>query len=429
MAEKIELQNRLREIPYNYTSFADKDIVTRLLGKEAWQLLNELRVSGKPGRSARMLYEVLGDVWVIQRNPYLQEDMLFNKKRRDLLIEALYHRINSIREQLPTLDEVSARKVAALMETALVMIEKFKGSFERSWDLRRLVLKKLKKHTRADNIRFDGFSRSSHVTDATDWRVEYPFVVIYPDSEDEVPGIVKALIDLDFVIIPRGGGTGYTGGAVPLHSRSAVINTEKLNRISDVEMRKLEGLDKEVATIEAGAGSVNKKVAEKAASEGWVFSVDPNSNYACTIGGNIAENAGGKKAVLWGTTVDNVYWYRMVDPDGNWLEVTRVNHNLGKIHLQEDVVFEAVWKQGNKSPEKAPIIRKKTFRLKGPKFRTPGLGKDVTNKYLGGLPGLQKEGCDGIITSARFILHKMPACTQTVCLEFYGAAGNAGPAI
>ena len=53
----------------------------------------------------------------------------------------------------------------------------------------------------------------------------------------------------------------------------------------------------------------------------------------------------------------------MVDPDGNWLEVTRVNHNLGKIHLQEDVVFEAVWKQGNKSPEKAPIIRKKTFRL------------------------------------------------------------------
>ena len=101
MAEKIELQNRLREIPYNYTSFADKDIVTRLLGKEAWQLLNELRVSGKPGRSARMLYEVLGDVWVIQRNPYLQEDMLFNKKRRDLLIEALYHRINSIREQLP----------------------------------------------------------------------------------------------------------------------------------------------------------------------------------------------------------------------------------------------------------------------------------------------------------------------------------------
>lgn len=429
MAEKIELQSRLREIPYNYTSFADKDIVTRLLGKDAWKLLNELRVSGKPGRSARMLYEVLGDVWVIERNPYLQEDMLFNKKRRDLLIEALYHRINSIREQLPKLDEASARKVRILIESALLMIERFKGSFERSWDLRRLVLKKLKKHTRADNIRFDGFSRACHVTDATDWRIEYPFVVVYPDSENEVPGIVRALIDLDFVIIPRGGGTGYTGGAVPMQARSAVINTEKLNRISDVEMRTLEGRDDKTAIIEAGAGAVNKKVAEKAASFGWVFSVDPNSNYACTIGGNIAENAGGKKAVLWGTTVDNVYWYRMVDPDGNWVEVTRVNHNLGKIHHQEDVVFEAVWKEGTKTPGKASVIKKKTFRLQGPKFRTPGLGKDVTNKYLGGLPGLQKEGCDGIVTSARFILHKMPGFTQTVCLEFYGAASNAGPAI
>ena len=122
MAEKIELQNRLREIPYNYTSFADKDIVTRLLGKEAWQLLNELRVSGKPGRSARMLYEVLGDVWVIQRNPYLQEDMLFNKKRRDLLIEALYHRINSIREQLPTLAHTKSFRSRNLRTSRIVSL-------------------------------------------------------------------------------------------------------------------------------------------------------------------------------------------------------------------------------------------------------------------------------------------------------------------
>ena len=129
MAEKIELQNRLREIPYNYTSFADKDIVTRLLWQRGLAVVKRASRVGKPGRSARMLYEVLGDVWVIQRNPYLQEDMLFNKKRRDLLIEALYHRINSIREQLPTLDEVSAGKIAALMETALVMIEKIQGLF------------------------------------------------------------------------------------------------------------------------------------------------------------------------------------------------------------------------------------------------------------------------------------------------------------
>jgi len=56
----------------------------------------------------------------------------------------------------------------------------------------------------------------SHVTDATDWRVEYPFVVLTPDTEDEMAGLVKGCIELGLTIIPRGGGTGYTGGAIPL---------------------------------------------------------------------------------------------------------------------------------------------------------------------------------------------------------------------
>ena len=71
----------------------------------------------------------------------------------------------------------------------------------------------------------------SHVTDATDWRVEIPFVVLTPDAEDEIPGLVRACIELGLTIIPRGGGTGYTGGAVPLTPLAAVINTEKLERI------------------------------------------------------------------------------------------------------------------------------------------------------------------------------------------------------
>ena len=62
---------RLREIPYNYTSFSDREIVLRLLGARAWDLLGLLRDERRTGRSARMLYEVLGDIWVVQRNPYL----------------------------------------------------------------------------------------------------------------------------------------------------------------------------------------------------------------------------------------------------------------------------------------------------------------------------------------------------------------------
>src|SRR5450759_2940897 len=79
---------RIREIPYNYTSFSDREVVIRLLGARAWDLLNLLRDELGTGRSARMLYEVLGDVWVVQRNPYLQDDLLDNPKRRLALTEA-----------------------------------------------------------------------------------------------------------------------------------------------------------------------------------------------------------------------------------------------------------------------------------------------------------------------------------------------------
>ena len=81
---------RLREIPYNYTSFSDREIVMRLLGTEAWRVLDELRSERRTGRSARMLYEVLGDIWVVRRNPYLEDDLLDNPKRRAALIEALH---------------------------------------------------------------------------------------------------------------------------------------------------------------------------------------------------------------------------------------------------------------------------------------------------------------------------------------------------
>ena len=60
---------RLREIPYNYTSFSDREIVLRLMGERAWDILNQLRGERHTGRSARMLYEVLGDIWGVRRNP------------------------------------------------------------------------------------------------------------------------------------------------------------------------------------------------------------------------------------------------------------------------------------------------------------------------------------------------------------------------
>ncbi len=429
---------RLREIPYNYTSFSDREIVIRLLGDTAWDLITQLRSLRQTGRSARMLYEVLGDIWVVRRNPYLQDDLLDNPSRREALIDALYHRLNEVdrrrmvAEDDQTLEpEIRQRKqhVGTLVELARQAVKDFAAEFRQMHELRRRAKRTLRRYTASDNIKFDGLSRVSHVTDATDWRVEYPFVVLTPDSEDEMAGLVKGCIELGLTIIPRGGGTGYTGGAIPLTPMSAVINTEKLEDLGAVEMTKLPGVDRDYATIYSGAGVVTKRVSDAAEKAGFVFAVDPTSAEASCIGGNIAMNAGGKKAVLWGTALDNLASWRMVDPNGDWLEVTRIDHNLGKIHDAPVARFKLEWTHPAERGRRNEPFRTEVLEIEGRRFRKEGLGKDVTDKFLAGLPGVQKEGTDGLITSARWILHKMPKYARTVCLEFFGQARDAIPSI
>ncbi len=415
---------RLREIPYNYTSFSDREIVIRFLGEEIWDILNGLRGERKTGRSARMLFEVLGDLWVVSRNPYLQDDLLDNPKRRKALIDALYHRIKAIDER-NTISNGN-EKVQKLVTAATKAVEKFAEDFRQTYDLRKKALAKYSKITRKDNIQFDGLARVSHVTDATDWRVEYPFVVLNPDTEIEIAALVKASIELGLTVIPRGGGTGYTGGAIPLTPLSVVINTEKLDRHTGVQMRILPGVARQVATIECGAGVVTRRAMEAATEAGLEFACDPTSADASCIGGNVAMNAGGKKAVLWGTALDNLASYRMVTPDATWIEVERLDHNLGKIH---DIPMARFKISRFDIDMKTQLGEPEIISIPGPSFRKVGLGKDVTDKFLSGLPGIQKEGCDGLITSATFILHRMPKYVRTIALEFFGNVSHAVPAI
>ena len=403
---------RIREIPYNYTSYSDREIVIRYLGESTWALINELRGERRTGHSARMLFEVLGDMWVVQRNPFLQDDLLDNRRRREQLIAALNHRLQQITDRAD-----GNEKAIELAELARKAVQDFSSWFKTQKNLREQAKKSLSKVTSKDNIDFGGLARVSHVTDATDWRVEFPFVVLTPDSEHEVPGLVKRCIELGLTIIARGGGTGYTGGAVPLYENTAIINTEKLLAMGQVEHRRLAGVDEPVPVVHVEAGVVTRKVSELAERQGHVFAVDPTSQDASTIGGNIAMNAGGKKAVMWGTTLDNLVSWRMVTADGNWLDVERLNHNLGKIHEQQDVSFRV--SHFDASNEKL-IGEPEVLSFKGASLRKEGLGKDVTDKFLGGLPGVQKEGCDGIITSGSFLLHTMPRQIRTVALEFYG---------
>ncbi|OYY95027.1 MAG: FAD-linked oxidase [Hydrogenophilales bacterium 28-61-23] len=421
---------RIREIPYNYTSFSDREIVIRLLGAEGWGLIEELRGERKTGRSARMLFEVLGDIWVVTRNPYLEDDLLANPDRRALLVQALRHRLGEVEKRRQGSGAVVAsgegnERVGKLLVLANGAVDAFEAGFARTEHLRRDILRKLLPHTHRDNIAFDGMARVSHVTDATDWRVEYPFVVLNPDDEEEIPALVAGCIALGLTVIPRGGGTGYTGGAVPLTRMSAVINTEKFDHMSAIESRVLPGHSCSTPVIVCGAGVVTRRVMEAAEVRGLAFAVDPTSADASCIGGNVAMNAGGKKAVLWGTALDNLLSWKMVTPDADWLEVTRLDHNLSKIHDVETARFELRRFHADGKPKGAAEI----LAIPGRAFRKQGLGKDVTDKFLSGLPGIQKEGCDGLITQATFVLHRMPPHIRTVCMEFFGPVGEAVPAI
>jgi FAD/FMN-containing dehydrogenase/Fe-S oxidoreductase len=413
---------RLREIPYNYTSFSDREIVIRLLGAERWDLLNELRAQRRTGRSAKMLYEVLGDMWVVKRNPYIEDDLLGNRRRLAALIEGMRSRLNGIEARRDAGDQ----RVAALLAAARDAVDGFEAEFEETRALRRRALARLSRTTRRDNIQFDGLARVSHVTDATDWRVEYPFVVINPDTGDEVADIVRACIELGLTIIPRGGGTGYTGGAIPLTPRSAVINTEKLDALAAIERVVLPGVGQAVPVLRCGAGVVTRRAMEAAEAAGLVFACDPTSADASCIGGNVAMNAGGKKAVLWGTALDNLASWKMVTPDARWMLVERLDHNLGKIHDIALARFRITrYARDGRTAEGEPEV----LEIPGETFRKRGLGKDVTDKVLGGLPGIQKEGCDGIITEATFVLHRMPPAIRTVCLEFFSPVREAVPSI
>ncbi len=403
--------HRIREIPYNYTSFSDREIVIRFLGAGMWDVLNQLRGQRQTGRSARMLFEVLGDIWVVRRNPYIQDDLIENGGRRGALIQALNHRLDQIESRAN--GNVLALQ---LVEQARRAVLDFHHWIDTQAQLRKKAERALVRVTRKDNIQFDGLARVSHATDASDWRVEFPFVVITPDSEQEVRDIVEVCIELGLTVIPRGGGTGYTGSAVPLEANSAVINVERLERLGGVEQRLVDGVAGPISTIVAEAGVVTIRVSETAAAAGLVFAVDPTSQNASTIGGNIAMNAGGKKAVRWGTTLDNLVSWRMVTPQAEWLEVVRLNHTLGKLHDHAAAEFQ-IQRYGKDGVQ--PLGEPSTLKIPAEQLRRPGLGKDVTNKFLAGLPGAQKEGCDGLITSAVFLLHRASPLIRTVCLEFF----------
>lgn len=279
----------------------------------------------------------------------------------------------------------------------------FWSAYDADMDYRQDLIRRLSQILPKDNIDTRPNSLVESSTDATDLRMELPLLVVSPSSAEQVSAVVRLANEMKFALIPRGGGSGLTGGAVPARKRTVVMSLQKLSRIRYVDTGSM------VLCCEAGV--ITSEAIEAARREGVLFTVDPASKTASTIGGNVSENSGGPFAFEYGTTLDNLLSYRMVTPTGEIIDVERKDHPRHKIMENETAVFEVRDVSGG--------VRK-VVTLRGDQIRKAGLGKDVTNKTLGGLPGVQKEGVDGIITEACFVLYPAQKHSRVLVLEFFG---------
>ncbi len=404
------LDSDIRKIPFNYTSAEDSQVLRLLIGDDGFNRLQKSRFLKTAGPAASHLLRFFGDMFMLQRNPFVRNDLIVSPRRHQRFFQAVRLDLELV---LPMVaDHLES---APVMDDCLRCLDETNAGIRQIRDGQRQLRRRLAPVIGRNHIHTDPFTLNAHATDATNWRLCLPLAVVRPTREAQVPEVIRILAREGFKVVPRGGGTGLTGGSVPLENGCVVVNTERLNCIHGIETCEMPSPNqgrRQVAVLHLESGVITHAAIDYAKKQGLVFATDPTSAWACTIGGNIAENAGGKTAVLWGTAIDNLLSFTMAMPDGCLYTIRRREHSLRRILPEDRIRFDIADQRGT-------TIR--TVTLEGTHIRQAGLGKDITNKALGGLPGIQKEGTDGIITSARFILHRAFPRQATGCLEFFGA--------
>ncbi len=174
-----------RKIPYNYTSADDDQIVDHLFGPEVLETIRSLETLKGTGRSSRLLHRFMGDLFIIQRNAFLFQELVEHPLLRRKLFAEFENDLNIIQAHARH-EEVA--QVLDLCQKALKNLRQQIRTIE-------VDQGRLKKHIGAvigkNNVYFDAFNITAHATDATDWRRFTPLAVVRPDKESQVPGIVK----------------------------------------------------------------------------------------------------------------------------------------------------------------------------------------------------------------------------------------------
>src|SRR5215831_427126 len=199
-----------------------------------------------------------------------------------------------------------------------------------------------------------------------------PSVVVLPGSTEEVAKVVRIGVEAGMPIVPRGAGTGLSGGALPV-AGCMLLGLSRMKRILEVDL--------DDGFIRVQPGVINLDVSKEIAAAGYYYAPDPSSQGVCTIGGNVAENSGGAHCLKYGFTVNHVLGARLVLGDGSVVD------------------------------------------LGGPALDGPGY--DLTGVLVG------SEGMLGIVTEVVLRLLRKPEATRTFFATFPSTdeAGNAVSAI
>ncbi len=158
-----------------------------------------------------------------------------------------------------------------------------------------------------ENVKSDKAHLIAYCYDATRERFE-PDAVIFPRNEQDVSGVLKYCNEHKIIIVPRGAGSCFTGGALPANGGIILSLERYMNKILEIDMENMLGI--------VQPGVINMEFQKAVEAVGLFYPPDPASEMYCTLGGNVAENAGGMRAAKYGITKDYVVALRAVLPNG-----------------------------------------------------------------------------------------------------------------
>ena len=169
------------------------------------------------------------------------------------------------------------------------------------------IVNDLKKIIKTENVLYHEDETRPFETDGLSAYKQKPLIVVFPENTNEVSKILSYCNKNRIKVVPRGAGTGLSGGALPL-ADSILLCLGKFNKILDIDYRN--------RCVVTQPGVTNLAITQAVQDKGFYYAPDPSSQIACSIGGNVAENSGGVHSLKYGTTTNNILGAEVVFMDG-----------------------------------------------------------------------------------------------------------------